>query len=116
MPRPSKYSEETVKIAQKYIEDCWREKTTPFIEELALELDINDDTINEWEKEHEEFSATIRKLKMLQRLHLKRGALEKKYQSNVAIFLLNANHSVEEPEPTEIRIQFVGTEENTEKE
>jgi len=90
--RPTKYGKETLLKAQRYVTDCRKDNVTPFIEELAFELDINDDTINEWTKKHDEFSATIRRLKMLQRLCIKRGGLEKKMQSNMAIFLLKTNH------------------------
>jgi len=94
MGRPTKYNRDVARQAKKYVEDCYKGNRTPYIEELALELDLNDDTINEWTKKHSDFSATIDRLKILQRLHLKRGALEKKFQSNIATFLLKANHDL----------------------
>lgn len=106
VPRPTKYNNGTLLKAQQYVEDCRKENVTPFIEELALELNVNDDTINEWAKKHDEFSATIRRLKMLQRLCIKRGALEKKMQSNVAVFLLKANHGVNDKQPNSLDVRF----------
>ena len=89
--RPTKYSPDVLKKAQKYVQECQSEKQMPYIEELALELSVSDDTLVEWSKKYKEFSATLGTLKLLQRLGLKRGALEKKLQSNVAMFLLKSN-------------------------
>jgi hypothetical protein len=101
--------------AHAYTEKCWKNQQIPFVEELCLELGINDDTIVEWAKEHEEFSATIKRLKTLQKLHLKRDALEKRTHANMAIFLLKANHGLDEkkpdipPEDRTITIHWVDT-------
>lgn len=81
--RPSKYSDEMLVKAQKYVKRCQNAQEMPYIEELALLLDVNDDTVVEWTRNNGEFSATIRKLKMLQKLCLKRGALEKKLHTNL---------------------------------
>ena len=90
----------------------------PFIEELALILDVNDDSIVEWTKEHEEFSATVKRLKMLQRLHLKKGALEKKLHPSISVFLLKANHGMNEDEkepesPQSMHVHWVGMDPKT---
>jgi|GEM_PF-1097868 len=113
--RPTKYSEITTKKAQEYFDSCRASGTTPFIEELALDLDVHDDTIVEWAKAHGEFSATVRKLKLLQKLSLKKGALSKHLQPTTAIFLLKANHGMNDEEKGEpervndIHIHYVGT-------
>ncbi|MDD5055040.1 MAG: terminase small subunit [Candidatus Peribacteraceae bacterium] len=96
--RPTKYDHQMLAKAQSYVQHCQKAKEMPFIEELALTLDVNDDTIVEWGKEHDEFSATVRKLKMLQKLHLKKGALEKKLHASIAVFLLKTNHGMNEDE------------------
>jgi len=101
--------------AESYFCECRKSGKTPFIEELALELDINDDTLVEWGKEHAELSATVRKLKLLQKLRLKQGALSKQLQPTTAIFLLKVNHGMkdeekEEPERiTGFHIHYVGS-------
>jgi hypothetical protein len=97
--RPSKYTEEMLARAQGYFCECKKSGKTPFVEEIALELDVSDDTIVEWSKANEEFSATMRKLKLLQKLRLKQGALYRQYQPTTAIFLLKANHGLSEKEP-----------------
>jgi len=96
--RPTKYNEETVKKTQKYFDSCRASGSMPFIEELALELDVNDDTIVEWSKNNEEFSAAVSKVKLLQKLSLKKGALSKQLQPTTAIFLLKVNHGMNEEE------------------
>jgi hypothetical protein len=110
--RPTNYGPGMLQKAQQYIQECKAGHTIPFIEELALELDVNDDTIVEWSKEHEEFSATIRKLKTRQKIELMRGGLSKAMQPNMAIFLLKANHGLDEkvtesPGDQNITVRFV---------
>lgn len=65
--RHSKYNEEILTRALAYVQHCQGAKGMPFIEELALALEVNEDTIVEWAKEHDEFSATVKMLKMLQK-------------------------------------------------
>lgn len=110
--RPSKYGNSALKTAQEYVEKCHKRDSIPYIEELALILDVNDDTISEWKKKYPEFSATIDRLKIMQRLALKRGALEKRFQSNIALFLLQTNHKQEEDLDTSrtIEVKFVSPE------
>ncbi|MBU2213839.1 hypothetical protein KKC44_06125 [Patescibacteria group bacterium] len=108
--RPSKYGNKALKTAQDYVEKCYKGNTIPYIEELALILDINDDTIVKWTKKHDEFNATYRRLRMLQRLRLKQGSLEKKLQPNVGMFLLKANHGSDDDESGKIdgfKVEFV---------
>lgn len=98
--RPTKYNEEMLGKAQSYVQHCQDAKEMPFIEELALELNVNEDTVVEWTKAYDEFSATVGRLKMLQKLYLKKGALEKKLHPSLSIFLLKANHGMNEDEKT----------------
>lgn len=88
----------------------------PYIEELSLQLDIDDDTIVEWAKArypsdhedealrgkliHPEFSATIKKIKKLQLLRLY-GATLQKHSATGAIFQLKVNHGKIEVNRTE---------------
>ena len=99
--RPTKYNEQMLSKAQSYVQHCQNGEEMPFIEELALELDVNEDTVVEWAKTHVEFSATVKRLKMLQKLYLKKGALEKKLHPSLSIFLLKANHGMNEEEKVE---------------
>ncbi len=96
--RPTKYNEEILSKAQSYVLDCQNDQQMPFIEELALTLDVNEDTVVEWTKAHSEFSATVERLRMLQKFYLKKGALEKKLHPTLTIFLLKANHGMNEEE------------------
>jgi hypothetical protein len=54
--RPTKYSSQTLETANGYYEKCKSDGSIPFIEELAVVLDVNDETVLEWEKVHKEFS------------------------------------------------------------
>ena len=111
--RPTKYNPEMLQKAQKYVDNCQNSDKVPYIEELALKLDINDDTIVEWTGHHEEFSATVKKLRLIQKLRLKQGSLEKRLHPATSIFLLKVNHGLDEkkpdvsPEPVKIVVTYV---------
>ena len=73
----------------------------PWIEELALILDVDDETFTNWDNkkdendvfEHPELYATFRKLKTTQKLRLKQRALGR-FNPHGALYLLNADHKV----------------------
>jgi hypothetical protein len=46
--RPTKYTDEILKKAEAYLEKCKVQKHIPFTQELALELKISRETINQW--------------------------------------------------------------------
>jgi len=103
--RPSKYSDEILAKAEDYFLKCYGKidgrPRVPFIEELALELGVDEDTIVEWKNKrnndgslkYPEFSATYSKIYTLQKLRLKQTGLTGKSQSFV-IFLLSSNHGM----------------------
>lgn len=101
--RPSKYNEAMLQKAKDYYDLC-RGKTDgkkrmPFIEELAMECDVDDKTINTWtnEPDNTEFRATIEKLKNLQKLRTVQQGYGAK-NPTFAIFMLKANHGMVETE------------------
>lgn len=69
----------------------------PYIEQLALDLDIDDETVTEWAKSHKEFSATIKRIKTLQKIRLYNNSMQRSSATG-AIFLLKANHGLVETE------------------
>ena len=96
--RPTKYRKEFIRTIEKYHKNCIKKGQIPFIEDIALLLGVNDDTINEWSKAKSDFSATIKKIKLLQRMMLKRNGLEGKVNTTMAIFLLKTEHGMIEPQ------------------
>jgi len=68
----------------------------PYIEDIALELEVDDDTIVTWALKHKQFSATIKKVKMLQKRQLENGGLANKVNVSMSIFLLKAVHGLKE--------------------
>lgn len=98
--RPTKYNEAILLKTQKYFQECLRptdgKMRMPFIEELSLLLDIDDDTVNEWTKDPEkkQFSAIIKRIRILQRLRLTQRCLGK--NPTGAIFLLKVDHGKKE--------------------
>lgn len=99
--RPTKYDETVITITKEYIDSCGREATElPTIEGLAHRLGINTDTINEWTKTYEDFSAAIKELKERQKNQLINDGMYggKEVNSTMAIFLLKANHDMIETE------------------
>lgn len=108
--RPCKYCEN--KPYYQGIVDAYLKKheesekpTIPFIEELAIRMKIDDETLVIWAKkelptidsepllEHPELSASFRLLKTMQKLRLKQRAMGR-YNPHGALYLLNADHKV----------------------
>lgn len=93
--RPSKYiKNKTYKKAETYLQKCADDKETPWVEELALELGVWDTTVVRWAKRYKRFSAVYMRLKNLQKLDLKKKALNKEYVSRVSALLLTAEHDI----------------------
>ena len=116
--RPTDYSEDILKKAQKYLSSCKDEivseiesendktgrtryiKTTkvnlPSIEGLALFLKVNRSSIYEWEKQHEEFSNTLEDIRAEQQKRLVNNGLAGTYNSTIAKLILSSNHGMVE--------------------
>lgn len=110
--RPSKYNEDILTKTREYIDLCvdsYEVKTRPFInsskhvgdedylvkhtkiptlEGLAFFLKVNKDTIQEWKKEHEEFSVLIQELLAKQADELINKGLSGDYNPTIAKVLL----------------------------
>lgn len=110
--RPCEYcknKDSVEKKVQGFIDRCTtseKGKTImPFLEELCLELDIDEDTMSNWankktpenEAEHPWFFGAYKKLRMVQKLRLQQRTMGR-YNPTGAIFLLKANHGYMESE------------------
>lgn len=97
--RPTKYREELNQELDKYLMTTGRKKASlPTIQGFSLWLGINDDTVNEWTKEHKEFSATIEKLKKIQAKQLIDDGIYggKEVNATIVKLLLQNNHGMKE--------------------
>lgn len=104
--RPTKYSEEMLQKANDYLAmSCPENMEVPTVEGLAIALDIDDDTVVEWSKLYPEFSATIKRLKSKQKMHLINAGMfgGKEVNSTMAIFLLKVNHGLVETNNVDLR-------------
>lgn len=91
--RPTKYNESMVATAEAYYERTLSIlNDMPTMEELALELGVDGDTLVEWAKEKPEFSAAIKRVKELQKQKLQTMGLFNRVNPTMAIFLLKTNH------------------------
>lgn len=137
--RPTKYSEEMLNKAKDYLEKCRNTKATnkdadmnfvvPYIEYLALECDVDTETIMNWvnatdiqgEGDNEievrlypEFFDTIKRILDLQKLRLMQHSLTTKGNVAGSIFQLKANHGLKEVSvvenindtPTQVLVNF----------
>lgn len=99
--RPSKFNAGMIEKAKDYYSLCSGKKDgkkrMPFMEELAIMCDVNDDTLYEWMSLNEEFSETISKLKTLQKLRVIQQGFGAK-NPTFPIFMLKANHGMMETE------------------
>lgn len=99
--RPTAYGDHVIPTLEEYIASCGREQTElPTLEGLAERLDVDEDTITNWQKEHPEFLRACKKLMNRQRDQLINDGLYggKEVNSSMAIFLLKANHGMIETE------------------
>lgn len=99
--RPSKYDPIFIKKVDEYLATTGREQTElPTREGFSLYIDVNDETLIEWEKKYPDFSATVKRLDSLQKNQLINDGLYggKEVNSSMAIFLLKANHNMIETE------------------
>lgn len=93
MARPTKYDEEILKETEDYISGCEddldkKKVELPSLEGLAFRLRVNKDTIQEWRKEHEEFSVLISQLLSKQGRALVNKGLSGAYNPTIAKVLL----------------------------
>ena len=89
--RPTKYNSKTPTLAHDYIDECEAQNQIPYIEELALNLHVDDETLLEWAKKYTDFSAALKRLKIRQRICLYRATMQKNSATG-AIFQLKVNH------------------------
>lgn len=105
--RPTKYNEQMVLAVDQYLETTGREQTKlPTIEGLALYLGVDDDTIVEWSKEYIEFSAAVKKIKMLQKEQLINDSFYGGKEVNAAagIFMLKVNHKMKDDSGVKVQV------------
>jgi hypothetical protein len=108
--RPTKYIPNLIfpKI-DEYIESCSREQTKlPTVEGLALFLDVNKDTIMEWDKRHSEFSVYLKKVADKQKEQLMNDGMYggKEVNASMAIFLLKAIHKLRDGNNESFGMEF----------
>jgi len=84
--RPTKYSKETLEIANTYVNGGYEEEEViPTIPGLALAIGIARSTVYEWAKEgdKEEFSDIVEDLLARQEMKLVKGGLTGEFNSNI---------------------------------
>lgn len=94
--RPTKFTADTLKIAQEYIADC--EDSTddngrlnvslPTVAGLAIRLGVSRETIYAWKSEDKEFSDVYQELMAKQEVQLLNNGLSSKYNSNIVKLML----------------------------
>jgi len=97
--RPTKYYEGIELELDKYLQTTGKEQTSlPTKQGFALWLGVNDETLNEWAKEHKEFSATLSRLMQLQAKQLIDDGIYggKEVNSTIIKLLLQNNHGMKE--------------------
>jgi hypothetical protein len=94
MARPfgtRKYTADQVADAvYSYLEKCRKENSIPLLLELAQELDVNKDTITEWQK-LPEYSVSLKRVKDASELWMVKGVANEGKPIG-KMFLLKANH------------------------
>lgn len=97
--RPTKYEPRFVDELDKYLATTGRENTSlPTIQDFALWLNVDSDTLNNWAKIHPEFFGTLKKLKELQAKQLIDDGIYggKEVNATIVKLLLQNNHGMKE--------------------
>lgn len=102
MARPTKYSSKIPKKVYDFIESKTKVTVIPTIEGLAVNLNLNQDTLHEWKAIYPEFSEAIKKLLSTQAEMLQTHGLSQKYSTPMSIFLLKNNHGFKDRVETDI--------------
>lgn len=103
--RPTIYSDKLISEISTYLSTVGREQTTlPTRYGFARKINVNDETLIEWEKRYPQFSAAIKKIDIAQKEQLMNDGMYggKEVNSAMAIFLLKANHGLIETQRTEL--------------
>lgn len=102
--RPTKLTPELIKEGWKYLDelDVSIHTLLPTVEGLAIKLGISRDTIYEWEKENDEFSDIVKKLKVEQGEKLIQNALAGRYNASIAKLILSGKHGYVEQTATDV--------------
>ena len=97
--RPTKYQDSFVDELDKYLTTTGKEQTSlPTIQGFALWLKVNDETLTEWAKKNERFSATLTRLKNIQAKQLIDDGIYggKEVNATIVKLLLMNNHGMRE--------------------
>lgn len=97
--RPTKYDPRFIDEVDSYLQTCGKEQTKlPTKEEFAQIIGVDDETLIEWRKKYERFSAAIKKIESAQKIQLINDGIYggKEVNATMCIFLLKANHGLVE--------------------
>jgi hypothetical protein len=91
MGRPTKYTPELVVKAKTYLDNY--STVVPTVEDFALYLDINRDTVYDWKNKHDEFSDIVDKVLHVQASKLIDGSLRGELNSSISKLILSGKHN-----------------------
>jgi hypothetical protein len=104
MARPTKLTEQMIKDGWDYLNelDVSIDTLLPTVEGLAIKLGISRETVYQWEKEDDQFSDIVKKLRVDQGQKLIQNALANRYNSTIAKLILSGKHGYVEQSATDI--------------
>ncbi len=96
--RPTKYKDEyaTEEFLVRFKQWCKDNGTLISLCGLACYCEVCEDTIQEWQKVHSEFSVSLEKIKQLSKQMLINKGLDSTYNSTIAKLVLSSNHGMAE--------------------
>lgn len=96
--RPTKYKDEyaTTEFLAGFLKHCKHTGELVSLCGLACYCEVCEDTIQEWQKVHPEFSVSLSKIKQLSKQMLINKGLDSTYNSTIAKLILSSNHGMVE--------------------
>jgi hypothetical protein len=99
MGRPTKLTDELVEQAELYLDETGNMSVNtllPTIEGLALLLNIRRETLYEWEKENEDFSNILERLRALQAQKIMQNSMLNRYNPTISKLMLSKHGYIEQ--------------------
>lgn len=101
--RPSKLTPEIIDLGYEYLAETSSMSVNtllPTIEGLALHLDIRRSTMYEWEKENEQFSDILERLRASQAQKIMQNSMLNRYNSTISKLMLSKHGYIEQKDVT----------------
>lgn len=104
--RPTKYKAEyaTVTFMRKFIKHCKKVNEVVSLCGLAVYVEVCEETLQEWKRQHPEFSVSLNKIKQISKNQLFNMGLQGQWNAPIVKLGLSANHGMNEKQEQDVNL------------